>query len=116
MRAFKISSRIVLAMTIVLNVVALSANATPTDTPAGNITMLAGGWTTPDLRIALDIPFQNPAGCSLTDGYIVPSTLAGNQLLSSLAITAYSMHKQVKLTIDGCYLNRPQVISVIVDP
>jgi len=95
---------------------ATSVDATPNDITTGYITGLGGGWVDPHLRIVLDSSgtFPNPENCINHDGYIIPSTLAANQLLSSMALTAYSMHKRVKLTVDGCFLDRPKVIGLVI--
>ncbi|MBO9709510.1 MAG: hypothetical protein J7521_14990 [Caulobacter sp.] len=87
------------------------ANAAPAELPPGHLTFLGGGWTQPLVRVQMDIPFQNPHSCATTDGYIVDSTLPALQLLTSILLTAYASHQQVRLVVDGCVLGRPNVIG-----
>jgi len=101
--------------TILAGSAATSVDATATYVPQGYITLLSGGWVDPHLRINLDSAnFYNPENCLNHDGYVIPANLPANQLLSSLVLTAYSTHKQVTLTVDGCYLDRPKVVGVTV--
>lgn len=83
---------------------------------SGKITLLAGGWTNADLRIQLNTTFYNPDNCSYTDGYVVANTTPGYQLLDSILITAYSRGDSVNLVVQGCYVERPNIIGVTVQP
>lgn len=105
------------ATATILSAMAIPAYATPNNSPTtGYITGLGGGWTQPTLLLVIDVPFYNPENCPVTDGYMIPDNISGNQLLTSLAMTAYSLHKKVSFTVDGCYESRPRVIGLVIMP
>jgi hypothetical protein len=91
-----------------------SARATAVETSQGYVTAYFAGWRSATVRIQMDITFQNPDGCTMTDGYITDPADPGNQLYMSSLMTAFATHKKVSLVIEGCYLNRPQIIGVYV--
>lgn len=62
----------------------------------------------------MDTPVINPENCPLTDQYILPNTLAGNEQMTAIALSAYSMDHKVLLTISGCYNQRPQIIGITI--
>lgn len=64
------------------------AHAVPQTGNYGRAIYLTGGWTDPNLRVQLDIPFFNPHGCPLSDGYVVPATLPANALFNAMLLTA----------------------------
>ncbi|MBO9706981.1 MAG: hypothetical protein J7521_02110 [Caulobacter sp.] len=88
--------------------------ATPVALAFGKVTALFGGWTEPYLRVQTDAPVPNPAICPLSDGYIVEATLPAAQLFHSMLLTAFASGRPVQLTVDGCFLDRPRVIGVVV--
>ena len=94
--------------------IAAPASAAPTTVPAAPITGLGGGWSENVLRARLDAPFVNPQGCSATDGYITDPTMSGSNLFHSMLMSAYMANKPVSLIVDGCYLDRPRIISVLI--
>jgi hypothetical protein len=98
-------------LALFLGAISQTALATPV-TVQGKIVTLYGGWTVPTLMIVLDTPFINPAGCPTTDYYIISDTLAANQQLTAMAISAYSLKEKVTLVIDGCYQTRPSIIGL----
>lgn len=95
---------------------ASAASAAPTNSPIGRITFMTVGLNDPLSRVQLDIAFYNPDGCSMTDGYIVDSVIAGSQLFTSFLMTAFTANRRIYLTVDGCVLNRPRVIGVTMFP
>jgi hypothetical protein len=104
------------SLALVLSVLggrAFSQTNTPT---AGHITSMTGGWTSPYLLVALDIPVFNPNNCTWTDGYVVDASLPANQLLSSMLITAFAQGRVVQLTLQGCSTGREAIIGVTVLP
>lgn len=94
-----------------------SRHAAPTDTPSGYITYMYGGWAQAYLRVQTDFTFTNPANCSFTDGYIVDPADPGNVLFSSMLLSAYTSHRKVSLTLDGCAGGgRPRILGVAILP
>jgi hypothetical protein len=108
--------RMVIKVLFLSLVLSSSANATPNVGAWGHVNYLGGGWTNADLRVQMDIAFYNPESCSFTDGYMVNNADGGHELFSSLLITAYTLHQQVQLVVDGCYFSRPHIIGVYVKP
>ena len=94
--------------------VAAPAVAAPTTVPSAPITGIAGGWNDNVMRARLDGPFVNPQGCPIADGYITDPTVSGANLFNSMLMSAYMANKPVTLIVDGCYLDRPRIISVLM--
>ena len=92
----------------------MASNANAAGNITGHIVSMYGGWNVPMLRLVLDVPFSNPDGCSLTDGYEIADTLAANQQFTSMAFLAFSTGNKVMITVSGCYQNRPSVIGMQV--
>lgn len=90
----------------------VTAAANPVHLGWANVTLLAGGWHDPHMRVTTTGAFQNPAQCPVTDGYIVEAALPGAALLQSMLLTAFSTGAEVLLLVDGCALDRPRIISV----
>jgi len=62
-----------------------------------------------------DTSLVNPANCTdVTDGYLT-STIDASMLQSAL-LGALLGGKKVQLVIEGCTLNRPQIIAVNIQP
>lgn len=87
--------------------------ASPVHLGWANVTMLAGGWWNPNMRVTTSGAFQNPAGCAISDGYIIEATLPGAALLQSMLLTACATGAEVLLTVDGCVLDRPRSLALI---
>lgn len=88
------------------------ALAAPSHLGWTQITALSGGWTDPHMRVVTSGAFLNPDGCPFTDGYIIDATMSGATLLQSMLLTAFATGAEIQLTVDGCVLSRPRVISV----
>lgn len=112
MKKFDVIVRATALAAITLGSLAQSAGAAATFTPAARILRLVSGWNDPHLRIVTDSTFYNPDGCPMTDGYLVPATLAANQQITAMAIAAHAQQQKVILTVDGCYLDRPRVVGI----
>lgn len=91
--------------------------AAPTDSGAGHINFMGGGWTGNQVRVQLaNVPFTNPSSCPRTDGYMTDPATAGVDLFNSMLLSAYMASKRVKLTVDGCHELRPKIIGVVILP
>jgi len=105
---------------LVLFVIALASNslyAAPTDSGAGHINFISGGWTGNQLRVQLaNVPFTNPSSCSRTDAYMTDPATPGVDLFNSMLLSAYMANKRVRLTVDGCHELRPRIIGVTILP
>lgn len=88
--------------------------ASPNGVPSAQISGLAGGWNDNLMRVRLDGPFVNPQGCPLNDGYVTDPSQSGASLFNSMLLSAYMANKPVSLTIDGCLVDRPRIISVVI--
>jgi hypothetical protein len=111
MRKFGLIVRALAAGAFIFGIFAQSALAVATFTPPGRILQLVGGWGDPNLRIMMEGTFHNPAGCALTDGYMVAATLPAIQQFTAMAIAAHAQQQKVILTIEGCALDRPRVVG-----
>lgn len=89
---------------------AVTANAGP-----ANITQYNAGWVEARAIVYLDIPQVNPENCPQT-GYITNEHTGGGQLFNTVLLTAFSTHRRVTITVEGCYLGWPQIIGVIIHP
>jgi hypothetical protein len=85
-----------------------------TTTAFGNITTYSSGWTASNVRVILSGDFMNPDNCSMVDGYITDPNDQGNALFNSILLSALMANRQVRVTISGCYLDRPHIIGVDV--
>ena len=104
------------ALVVVAVGLGLSAplQAAPNGVPSALISGLAGGWNDNLMRIRLDGPFVNPQGCPMTDGSVTDPSQSGADLFHSMLLSAYMANKPVSLTIDGCLVDRPRIISVVI--
>lgn len=91
------------------------ATAAPTSTGDGYITYMEGGWVGASMRVQLSSGnITNPGTCTVLDGYSTDVADQGNQLFTSMLLSAYLANRKVRLTIDGCSSNRPRIIGVVI--
>ena len=105
--------RVLTASAVLIPVI---AQATPNNIPEGYITWMSGGWVGAHLRVRTDAAFANPDNCTYTDGYVTEPADSGSVLFNSMLLSAYMSRRKISLTIDGCTLQRPRIIGVIVLP
>lgn len=69
-------------------------------------------WGANDFYLVPDKTVVNPASCTLTDKYVMPGTTG--DAYRSMVLAAYIANENIAFAIygDGCYGNRPQVVSV----
>ncbi|MDV6331322.1 hypothetical protein [Asticcacaulis sp. 201] len=96
----------------------LAGNASPvmayTTTPAGKITSYSIGWDNPNLSVQMNIPVSNPDNCSDASSYMMSYTSTSIQAVTSVVITAHATGSDVKLVLNGCVQNRPQIVGINV--
>lgn len=94
--------------------VAGASIAAPVDSDWAKVTVVSGGWTAATIRLQTNGAFFNPNACLMTDGYVIEASLPGAQLFASMVLTGLSTLQDIKLTIDGCALDRPRVVGVVL--
>ncbi|MEA1672309.1 hypothetical protein [Nitrospirillum sp. BR 11163] len=92
-----------------------TAQAQTGQTDAGRITLYAAGYGLNVARVVTTAPLVD-LGCGLPDGYLTNPNDPGSTLYQSTLLSAYLAGRQVQLILNGCYLQRPQIIGVIVLP
>lgn len=108
---------IVAALAVAANLALVQpALAAPSISSTGYITFLAGGWTSPNVRITMDFAFYNPASCSNTDGYMTDTLDSGINLFNSMLLSAFMARRKISIVVDGCTQGRPRIIGVNILP
>lgn len=80
------------------------------------ISQIRTGWGAEQFGIVVDSPVSNPAGCSITDSYVVESSSPGYKAHYSAALLALAAAKNVTITVHNtaCTVNRPTIIGVTI--
>lgn len=112
MRAFLSRTLPMILISISSPSIAQSSSTVVTTTPA-QITKIFSEWGANEILVDVNTPFVNPASCPATDAYETDSTDLNSTLNQSMLLSAYMMHSQVSLAIQGCSSNnRPHIIGV----
>lgn len=92
----------------------LTAHAEPQWTGWGQITQIEAGWVDDAASIRLSAAgMVNPSGCPTTDyGYMTSSADAGHSWFHTVALSALISGKPVALLIEGCFADKPRIISI----
>jgi hypothetical protein len=77
---------------------------------------LQAGWVLDRMLVFPHNPtLTNPGGCSLlTNGYIVNETDPGRKTFYALMLGALLNGRQVQFVIQGCFEDRPRIVSVSI--
>lgn len=90
-----------------------AADAVGTDW--GKVLTLQSGWTIDRMLVFHSAPMKNPEGCSLTtNGYIIDENAPGHNTFNTLLLSALLNTREVSLVIQGCFENRPRIVSVSI--
>ena len=83
-------------------------------TPWGTVMAIQSGWVVDRMLVFHSLPtLVNPDGCSLvTNGYIIKETDPARKTFYDMLIAAKTSARQVAFVIDGCFENRPRIVSV----
>ena len=69
------------------------------------------------MLVFIDAPgsLTNPDGCPLTtNGYVTNPTHAAHDMFHTMLMSALISGRQVAMVISGCYVDRPQIVSVAI--
>jgi hypothetical protein len=96
----------------------VTAMAAPEWTGWGQIIEIEAGWVADSAALRLSSTgVVNPSGCPVTDyGYVTNPADPGHSWFHTIALSALVSGKPVALLIDGCYADKPRVISIKVVP
>ena len=92
------------------------SNAAPTFTPWARVLSMQVGWVLDRMLVFPNTPaLTNPDGCSLvTNGYIIKETDPVRKTSYAMLLSAVLNQREVTMVIDGCFENRPRIISVAI--
>jgi hypothetical protein len=105
------------AIAIVLSASAATlADAAPTWTPWGEVTLLQNGWVVDRMLVFHGTgPLTNPDGCGIvTNGYIINEADPGHRTQYAMLLSAFLNQREVAMVINGCFGGRPRIVSVAV--
>jgi hypothetical protein len=79
------------------------------------VVSLQAGWTVDRMLVFHGAQMKNPEGCSLTtNGYIIDESAPGHNTFYTLLLSAILNTRDVSLVIQGCFENRPRIVSVAI--
>jgi hypothetical protein len=81
----------------------------------GVITSYNTGWSADQVRVQTSATFV-ANGCPTTDGYITNPSDPGNHTHQAALLAAFMGGKPVQLWIQGCFIGRPQIVGVALQP
>jgi len=117
-------SRLLVAtlVTVLVGTIVSSPAYAQSTTGPGIITMYTNGWVQDSVRVQLDIPEINPAGCPNTNGYITKPSDPGNHAYQQAVLEAYRTrlvygvgHVEITVSNTTCYIGWPQIIGVTLN-
>ena len=104
-----------------LAVLANSALVIPADaadavfTDWGKVITLQAGWTVDRMLVFHGAEMKNPEGCSIvTNGYIIDESAPGRGSFYTLLLSALLNTRDVNFVIQGCFEDRPRIVSVSI--
>lgn len=81
----------------------------------GKVVSLQAGWTVDRMLVFHGAQLKNPEGCSLvTNGYIIDENAPGHATFYTMLLSALLNSRDVALVIQGCFENRPRIVSVSI--
>jgi hypothetical protein len=95
----------------------LPSAAQPQVTPWGRVVSLQVGWVLDQMLVFMDTPppLVNPDGCTVTtNGYVTNPAHAAHDMFHTMLMSALISGRQVAFVISGCYVDRPQIVSVSI--
>jgi hypothetical protein len=77
---------------------------------------LQAGWVLDRMLVfPHSVPLTNPGGCgTLNNGYIINETDPGRKTFYALLLGALLNGRQVQFVIQGCFEDRPRIVSVSI--
>lgn len=104
-----------LALLANMALVAPAHTADAVSTDVGKVLTLQAGWTVDRMLVFHGAEMKNPEGCSLTtNGYIIDESAPGRSTFYTLLLSALLNTRDVALVIQGCFENRPRIVSVLI--
>jgi hypothetical protein len=96
-------------------IISASANAAQV-TPWATVVALQDGWVVDRMLVFHNVAtLTNPGGCSIvTNGYIISEADPVRKTSYDMLIAAKIYNKQVAFVIDGCFQQRPRIVSVAI--
>jgi hypothetical protein len=93
-----------------------TSNAAATFTPWARVLSIQDGWVVDRMLVFHNTPaLTNPSGCPLvTNGYIINETDPVRKTSYAMLLSAVLNQREVAMVIDGCFDNRPRIISVAI--
>ncbi|CCV09885.1 hypothetical protein [Mesorhizobium sp. STM 4661] len=93
---------------------AKTVNAAPQWTEWGQITSIEAGWVADAASLRhSSTTMVNPSACPTIDyGYMTNPDDAGHSWFHTIALSAFLNRKQVAFLVDGCYADKPRIISI----
>jgi hypothetical protein len=90
------------------------ANAAPTWSPWSTVVSMQVGWVLDRMLVFPNVrSLTNPGNCPLvTNGYIIKETDPDRKTSYDMLIAAKVNNRQVAFVVDGCFEQRPRIISV----
>ena len=92
------------------------ANATPTFTPFARVLSMQVGWVVDRMLVFPNTAtLTNPDACPIvTNGYILKETDPDRKTSYAMLLSALLNQREVSMVIDGCFADRPRIISVAI--
>ena len=83
-------------------------------TPWATVVAIQDGWVVDRMLVFHNVPnLTNPGGCPLvTNGYIISETDPVRKTSYDMLIAAKIYNRQVAFVIEGCFQQRPRIVSV----
>jgi hypothetical protein len=100
---------------IALALLGLSSSAfSQTPTMEGRITQVRTGLDSESFVVDIDAPIVNPAGCTITDGYISPQGARGYRTHYDGVLAAFVVDVPITVIVHNtqCTANRPRLMGI----
>lgn len=103
------------SMVVMSGLLAARLHAATAVTDWATVEALQAGWVVDRMLVFHNAPLKNPDNCPITtNGYIINETDPGRQTFYAMLISAVVSKKQVSFVIDGCFEQRPRIVSVSI--